>query len=108
MSSVKLRQELERRIVTAAVHQLLAAGFFIDVNNGEEDVVVGGRDESAIMAAFFSTDDDTLSAYRPQDLGGTGWVHFIYGNDGYDVIHDHTVNLSPYLTDADRIAEAYC
>jgi hypothetical protein len=36
-----------------------------------------------------------------------GWIHFVYGNDGYDVICDMTVSLEPYLPDTLAIAEGY-
>jgi hypothetical protein len=30
-------------------------------------------------------------------VDGGGWVRFIYGNDGWDVMNDYSTVLEPYL-----------
>lgn len=114
--SVKMRQEVERKIVQAAIKQLLAAGFSLDVNDGEETTLKHSTDAAAIVAAMFTTDEDYLFVNEPGAgspaaalKGGSriGWVRFIYGNDGYDVMSDYTVNLESQLTEANKLAESY-
>jgi hypothetical protein len=34
-----------------------------------------------------------------------GWVRFIYGNDGWDVINDYTTNLEPVIAGVNALAE---
>ena len=108
--SVKMRQKVERKIAQAAITQLLAAGFAISVDNGE-DFTPAYTDAAKIERAMFETDEDTLFVknLKAGTKAGTsvGWVCFMYGNDGPDVIHDYTVNLEPFLTEANKLAESY-
>lgn len=101
--SVKLRQELERRIANAAIKQLLEAGFYIEVDNGEDETPKL-RDATKLDAALMQTDEDFLYVYHsPKAVNPMGWVKLVYGND----ISDYTVNLETYLTEADKIADKY-
>jgi hypothetical protein len=36
-----------------------------------------------------------------------GWVLFIYGNDGWDVISDYTCNLEPIMGPANELSEQH-
>lgn len=105
MSMVKIRQEVERKIATAAIDGLLAAGFTISVNDGDETTLEHSVDKAAILGAMFTTDEDLLIACRHKR--GIGWVKFIYGNDGWDVISDYTTNLETPLGMAHKIAREY-
>ena len=107
MSSAEIRQAVEREIVQAAITQVLAAGFLIEVNDGEEDVLEPSKDYDAIYNSMFTTDEDWLFVYRGDEEGYMGWVRFIYGNDGYDVLSNNTVNLEPYLTEATKLSNKY-
>jgi hypothetical protein len=106
--TVNQRQAIEKRIVASAIADLLEAGFVITVNDGEEDVLLLSDDEEKIAAAMMSTDEDLLIAQHPSDKPEDkprGWVRFIYGNDGPDVINDYTTNLEPYLAETLALAE---
>ena len=54
---------------------------------------------------MFSTDEDTLvlhvkesgDEYSLKIYKRIGWAQFTYGNDGYDVLSDHTANLEPLM-----------
>jgi len=41
------------------------------------------------------------------DNGGapSGWVYFVYGNDGWDVVSDYTTNLEAVLKGSGELAE---
>lgn len=57
-------------------------------------------DANAILAAMFSTGEDRLFVHLPTHTGETewcGWVYFVYGNDGWDVVNDYTTNLESIL-----------
>ncbi len=99
--NVEKRQRIERRIAREAIKGLLAEGYKISVFDGEETVLTKSVDPAAIEKAMFSTDEDQFHVERD---GGekpeTGWVLFVYGNDGWDVIADNTVNLEPALKGA--------
>jgi len=103
--SCKLRHELERRIATQAIEDLIAAGYTIDVNDGEETTLKASSDRDAVLTAMFTTDEDWL--YVNKDRNRIGWIRFVYGNDGFDVISDYTVNLEDVLTNTHALADQY-
>jgi hypothetical protein len=108
--SVRRRFELEWQIVKALVRAALDAGLTLNVNNGgEEDEcgLSGTRDVRVVLGAMFETDDETLLLYR--NGGCVGWVKLIYGNDGYDVISDHSANelTESLMAEPNKISEKY-
>lgn len=99
---IKARIAIEKRIAKQCIFDLLAAGYCITVHDGEADCLVHSRDAKAILAAMRSTDDDVLKVYAPRpdnpdEMQSMGWVYFVYGNDGWDVINDYTTNLESVL-----------
>jgi hypothetical protein len=104
--SVKMRQEVERKIATALVKEALAAGYTITVDYGDGET---GKLSSlkAILKGMFQGDEDRLHMYNPTNDQYIGWVYFVYGNDGYDVISDYTVNLEPIMGPANKISDHY-
>lgn len=114
--TVKFRQHIERKIARATIKALLNAGFTLGVNDGEETVLRRCTDPKTILAAMFSTDEDYLLVYEGAAAGGKkppqiGGVRFIYGNDGWDVISDYTLNLEealkPVCALSDRIYDKW-
>lgn len=81
---------MERRVCFALVDALLAAGCTVSHDNGEDEEVTKSTDKQAIRNAFFATDMESVAAY--QGDGCVAWFSLIYGNDGYDVISDHSDN----------------
>jgi len=102
MMSVKLRQ---KRIARAAISGLLAAGYSLTVHDGEEDTLVDSTERRTILDALFTTDEDYLIASKNGKR--EGWVRFVYGSDGWDVINDYTTNLERALKGANALAERY-
>lgn len=103
---VEQRQMIERAIAREAIRGLLADGFKVSVFDGEETVLKDSIDPAAIVAAMFSTDEDQFHVQRGAGAGTEkGWVLFIYGNDGHDVIADNTVNIEPSLKGATELAD---
>jgi len=108
--------DVEKSIARRAIKELLAAGFALSVNDGEETTLKLSRRPRIIAEAMFSTDQDYLLVHKPLvdgdpnnnfDPDHFGWVRFIYGNDGWDVINDNTVNLEPYLVSTTAYAESF-
>lgn len=98
--SVKMRQHVERQIVTAVIDALLAQGFEIAINNGgDEWEVPFTSNRNQLLAHIMLADDDNLHIRSSAEIGklGRGWVHAVYGNDGYDVIADYSTNLEPWI-----------
>jgi hypothetical protein len=85
----KRRLSMERRVALTLVRDVLAAGHSISVYDGGDFAALRCRDKRRIMASLASTDEDTLFI---RDAAGNnlGVVTLVYGNDGWDVISDHT------------------
>lgn len=106
--SVKMRQEVERKIAKAVIDSAIQAGYYIDVDDREETVLRSSRDADAVLSAMFTTDEDKLYlSHQENDVSYEGWVYFVYGNDGWDVVNDYTTNLEPIMTEANRLADYY-
>ena len=107
--AIRQRQKIEQTIARAVVDALLAAGFALGVYDGEDIVIYHSTSKAAILKALFDTDEDYLYVYEGTDLH-RGWVRFVYGNDGWDVISDYTVNLEQWIgegTAVDKLIEKY-
>jgi hypothetical protein len=109
--SVKMRQLVEKEIFRAVVDSLLKAGFALSIdngdNNGNQYEIAHSVDADAIVKASYATDDECLyveSGSTQEDFKKIlGWVYFVYGNDGPDVINDYTTNLEPYIGDGTEV-----
>lgn len=98
------RQEMERRIAAEVIGCLFTAGFSITGNDGEEDYLPNCTDPVALLSQMFTTDQDRLYVFTKEGKGNGG-VWFVYGNDGWDVVSDYTVNLETVLRPALDYAE---
>jgi len=99
--------QIETAIIRKTVKALLTAGHALSVNDGEETVIRRSTDAKAIISAMRSTDEDILIAYKPHDAATGGWVRFIYGNAGWDVINDHTMSLEAVLAPVIEFADSF-
>lgn len=114
---VKQRIVIERSIVRRAVTDILAASpcYRILVHDGEEVALERSRDLGAIMAKIMATGEETLFLYQPSGIADAcyvrmGWISLIYGNDGWDVIADHSDNeiTNKLLAGASEYADQLC
>ena len=106
-SAVQPRIRLEQRIVRKAVKALLAAGYALATEQGEHRFYGPSRPSlkaSEVLADCCETDEEYLGVFKAEQANGTtyhvqplGYVYFVYGNDGWDVISDYTTNLEPVL-----------
>jgi hypothetical protein len=100
---VKARQQMEQRIITQLVDELLEHSFLLNVDDGDGLVLpTASADRKAILDALMNTDQDFLYAYKKE---GGGWVRLVYGNDGYDVISDYTTKLEPFMVKTQALAD---
>jgi hypothetical protein len=107
----------EKAVVERTVTALLAHGYQLNVNNGGDDYELPAftTDRAAVLAAMMETDDELLVTKdpRPEMLGpdahgnarNGGWVRFVYGNSGEEVINDYTLNLEDALATVNAYAE---
>jgi hypothetical protein len=107
--TLETRKRLERQIARATIKEALAAGYTLGVFDCEEITLENCADARKVFAAMFTTDDDKLLFYR--DGKRVGWVWFVYGNSGHDVVCDYTTNLDAVLEPinklSDKLAERY-
>jgi hypothetical protein len=104
--SVEMRQEVERKIAAALITQSLAAGYRLTIDNGGGEEFAPSTDAEHILREMFATDEEHLLFYNEEGKK-VGWVYFVYGNDGWDVISDYSTNLEPVMTEANKISEYY-
>lgn len=116
--SIKMRQMVEKEIYTEVINVLLDAGFGLSIDNGDnsggsdtdyEFEIHNSKDRAAILKAMYQCDEDRLFVHNDNDTA-FAWVYFVYGNDGWDVISDYTVNLEKYIgegTEVDRVVKKY-
>src|SRR5882757_617287 len=100
----KRRLSMERRVALTLVRDILAAGHTISVYDSP---ALRSRDKRKIMEAMAASDEDTLFI---RDAAGNnlGVVTLVYGNDGWDVISDHTDTpaMNALLANANAYADA--
>jgi len=101
-----MRQEVERKIATAFVKAAVNVGYAItvDYGDGESKHLTSAK---AILAAMFQGDEDRVYLYNDTHGKSIGWVRFIYGNGGWDVISDYSVNLEYLMDEAKAISKHY-
>ena len=107
---VGVRHDIEQQIARAAVKSLTSAGYKISVFDGEAYALAKTDDASAILDAMFCTDGDVLYVYTPPAANNGAWerigfVEFVYGNSGWDVISDHSSSLESVLHSASALAD---
>jgi len=94
--AIRQRILIERAIVRRAVRDILAAhdgAYCISVSDGEGWPVKRSRDLAAIMENIGQCDEESIRIRHTDDPAGTvssGNIYLVYGNDGWDVIADHT------------------
>lgn len=97
------RIRVEADIVTRTVDALLAAGYALNVENGGEgrELVRYTTERATVLRVLMDTDEDFLLAVpageTPKGWGGTAYVQFVYGNEGWEVICDYTTSLESAL-----------
>ncbi|QFZ84577.1 hypothetical protein GFK26_18285 [Variovorax paradoxus] len=107
--SLHTRITIEREIFRRTCAALLAAGYELRVYEGGDWACERTTDPVLLENSMMSTDEDWLKVYKPGQHISIGWVYFVYGNTGWDVINDQTTNLEealkPVAEYIDQIAE---
>lgn len=100
--SIQGRQAMEKVLARKTVEALLEQGFKIEIDNGGDEPERSIQTVDAILGTMFATDEDRLLVSKD---GIRGWIYFVYGNDGYDVISDYTTNLEFLLAPINKYAD---
>jgi len=101
------RIAVEQEIVTKVVDAMLQAGYPLqtDIQNDPRPAVPTS-DRAEILAEMMAVDDEFLGVYQEGDR--IGWVRFVYGNDGWDVVSDYSTNLESILRPINEYADSLC
>lgn len=110
---LETRIAIEKRIARKTIEVMVAAGFYVKVFDGEEWACSATQDVKLALDAMLQTDDDKLYVLAKNDstepdarpFKRIGWVWFVYGNSGYDVVCDYTTNLEPQMKEVDAYAD---
>lgn len=109
--SVKMRIEVERKIVTAVVEDAIAAGCDLQVYADGEDLTDRTTNPQVVIDMLMDLEDAFLKMRLPATKDGfhDHWVRFVFGNDGWDVISDYLTSLdkTTILTRALTISKQY-
>jgi len=105
---------IEREIVFAIIQNALDLNYTVIHHNGEEVTVMAHPDENRardfrrIMDEIQQCDEERL-IFRNADGQRVGTVLLVYGNDGHDVICDHTDNdeMHCILAGANKLADSF-
>lgn len=106
-TQIEKRIAIERRIVSRIVKDAFKLNYTISVYDGEEYCLKHSTSYAAVMNSIQSTDSDMLKI-RSNDKTIIGNIFLVYGNDGYDVICDHSDNelTNELLQGANTLAES--
>jgi hypothetical protein len=107
---VGARQRMECEIALTVVRDALLAGYWISVDDGEDEPSPKTCVGQDVAMKLMTTDEDTILIYKGSKAKAPlGVVTFIYGNSGYDVIHDYTDRpaIRKIVKRAEKIAEKY-
>lgn len=125
----RIRFKVEEDIVRMTIVALLRNGYTVTYNDTEEDVHTespccygdGGKPShhhaaAERMLAVMQTSiegqgkcwavDDCHLFVRDGNGNRKGWVRFVYGNDGWDVMNDYTTNLEDVLKEVNAYADS--
>ena len=106
-----LLADAERAIVRTAILSLLDQGCQIAVNDGAAVVLKRSGNAEAVIEAALETEtgEALLIVFAKNAPKGErcGWLHFVYGNDGWDVLSDYTTNLEPALAPVTTVANEW-
>ena len=96
------RMAVEHDIVTRVVDALLAAEYVVFVEG--ESTKEATREQT--LALLFDLDDAYLSVQQ-RSGASEGWIRFVFGNDGWDVVSDYTTNLENVLKPVNDYADTF-
>ena len=100
--NVKQRQQMEEKIIRKFFESAIKAGYTVAIHDGEEKHGPM-QDVENLMAASFSVDMEHFMVYNGNEF--LGEVLAVYGNDGWDVIADYSMNIESLLDNAMSLAD---
>ena len=103
--NVETRIKIEKTVVRLIVESVLSFCYCVSIHNGEYFSISHSRNKGEIMQNVMTTDTDVLVVHSEFGVN-LGKIYLVYGNDGWDVVTDHTDNeiINLVLEDANKYA----
>lgn len=95
MSITSKTRRIEQFIVSRIVSKAISLGYKLSVYDGEDFFIKKSNDIASVMNSMFEVDDECLWLYENDKR--IGWIYFVYGNDGDDVIADYNPSLEDFM-----------
>lgn len=93
---VQKRITCERSIQRAVMRAAIKKGYFVTIQNGEDEATPLEHGQSLEwLCAFMNQCDEEHVLINEKDGEHVGWIYFVYGNGGYDVVSDWSWVESP-------------
>lgn len=105
--NVEKRMQIEKRIVREACKALDKAGYLFRLHDGEEYATGITNDPKIITDEMHACDEEMILVYN-QFCARIGSIQLVYGNDGWDVLADHSVNLEDVLKPVYDLCDRIC
>lgn len=99
------RLGVEAKITKRLVADMLQAGAQLAWDYGEDEAPAYTQDRAELEREAMACDEAWLRVKLPD--GRKGYVFLVYGNSGWDLISDYTVNLEPELEGVNAYAETF-
>ena len=99
------RMLVERAIVRHLVDEILGKGYRIAVTNGDDEYPPTS-DRDTLLDDLYVADEERIYIVDSSNNTNLGWIYLVYGNDGYDVIANHTVDISPIINTTNNLCMA--
>lgn len=103
-ASVRGRAFVELQVVDAIIKAAVDAGYHLEVE-GEEGEGVDTSDASALKVLLFNLDDAIVLVFNGKGRKAFGWIRLVFGNDGWDLVSDYSVNLEEFLAPVQAVAD---
>ena len=95
-ADIDARRAVERAIVEMVIDDALSLGYTIRI----DEMQTRSTDKTVLLENIMAMDEDVLFFLRPctpeddvqSGFKRVGFAHFVYGNDGWDALADHTDN----------------
>lgn len=96
----------DKAAIRQVIRALKAGGWSLTgVDDGGDYVTIGNDSETEAIEAIMAVDEATLAVHRNVEGGrASAWVWFVMGNEPFEVVADHSTDLSPIL---DALAESW-
>jgi hypothetical protein len=99
--SIRHRARIEFEVVYRTIKAARKAGFTLSVDDEPDSSKL---DDAGLLDLLFNLDDAYLILTSRDCLQKSGWIRFVFGNNGYDVICDYSINLESLVDQINEYA----